>query len=286
MIWIILIILLVIFLLWGYYSSNLLFKIPRAPLDANPKTFGFEFESFKTKTEDGIQIDGWFVPAKQKTNAAIFVLHGWGANRSDVLGLTAFLGEKFNLIYFDFRNHGTSGSGKTSLTCAEIKDFKAVVKFIRKEKNGFTQRIGVFGFSMGGSVAISGSASIPEIKAVVAESPFSSFNGTVRRYAKVIFGLPQSSVPIALFFIRMRLGFDPEPCSPIYHAAKLSPRPLFIIQGGGDVRMPISEGQTLFDAALEPKEIWIVPQADHGGIRDLAQEEYHKRVFEFFNKWI
>ena len=286
MLWALPFLLLVFVGLWGYVSSNMIIKIPRMPPAANPKSFGYDFEPFSTLTEDEIKIEGWIVPSKTKTGSTIVVLHGWGANRSDVLLSTIFLAQHYHLVYFDFRNHGTSGGSETSLTCSEIKDFSAVIRFLKTEKKVYAENIAAFGFSMGAAVALSGAARIQDIKAVIAESPFSSFNDTVARFAGIFFGVPRFAVPLTLIFTRLRLGFDPEECSPIYHIAKISPRPVFIIQAGGDVRMPPSEGQSLFEMAREPKELWLVPQADHGTIFEKEPEQYQKRILGFYQKWL
>ncbi|MBI2119466.1 MAG: alpha/beta hydrolase [Elusimicrobia bacterium] len=269
---------------WGYLSSSIMLKVPRVVNEFNPKSFGCNYESFTTFTEDQIKIEGWFVQAKEKSSTLLFVLHGWGANRSDVLATTIFLAKKYNLVYFDFRNHGSSGGDKTSLTCLEIKDFKAVVNFIEKEKKEFVQKSGVFGFSMGGSVAISAGAELPQMQAIVAESPFASYEETVYRFAKLFYRAPRFVVPLTLYFIQARLGFNPEKCSPIHFVSKISPRALLIIQGGNDLRMPVKEGQALYDRAREPKELWIVPETDHGAIFEKNPKEYQKKILDFFDK--
>jgi len=284
MVWVIPLLLACLVVFWGYLSSNLIMKIPRYPLEANPKTFGHDFEKFQAKSQDGVLLDGWFVPAKIKTGTVIFVLHGWGANRSDILIPTIFLAEHYNLVYFDFRNHGTSGGSLSSLTCSEVGDFTAVVDRVRQTRPDAARQMAVFGFSMGASAAISGAAAMPDIRAVVAESPFASFNETVVRFANLFYGIPRFVVPVTLMFVRMRLGFDPESCAPLYHADKLSPRPLFIIQGGSDLRMPPSEGQGIYEIAKEPKDIWVVPGADHGEASEKGGEEYQKRIIKFYQE--
>lgn len=286
MIWVIPFLIFFLILLWGFVSSNLILKIPRDSVDFNPKSFGYEFEPFKTLTEDGVVIEGWFIPAKKKTGACVVAMHGWGASRSDILSNTAFLAEHFNLVYFDFRNHGKSGGKKTSLTCLEIKDLESVIRFLKKEKKDVVQQIGLYGFSMGGSVAISAGAKIPEIRAVLAESPFASFNQTVKRFAKLFYGIPEWIVPLTLFFARMRLGFNPEKCSPLYYVSELSPRALMIFQGGADERMPVTEGKMLYEKAKEPRELWIVPQAGHGDISEKVPEEYKEKLLKFFREWL
>ena len=286
MIWTIPFLLIFVVVLWGYLSSNLIMKIPRAPTEAIPRTFGYEFEPFSVQSEDDIPLEGWFVPAKKRSSTTLFVLHGWGANRSDVLPSTIFLGEHYNLVYFDFRNHGVSGGEESSLTCSEMKDFIAVVKYTKLNRAPMCRQMAVFGFSMGASVAIVGSTKLPDMQAVVAESPFASFNEIVSRFAERFYGIPRFIVPLTLIFTRMRLGFDPEECAPLYHVAKLSPRPLFIIQAASDASMPVSEGQGIYETAKEPKEIWIVPNADHGEVFEKTGVEYQKRILAFYQKWL
>lgn len=280
--WIAPLVLVFLALLWGWLSSNIILHQPRLRNDFDPKAFGYDFEPFKTSTEDGVRLEGWFVPAKVKSEAAIILMHGWGANRADILPITIFLAQRYNLAYFDFRNHGNSGGGKTSLGCLEVKDFESVVKFLKAQKPAFIQKLAVHGFSMGAAAAITGAAKTPEIRAVVSESPFSSYQEVVYRYATRFFHAPRFIVPITFAFTRARLGFDPEPSSPIYHAKALAPRPLLIIQCGSDNRMPVEEGQRLYAAAGEPKELWLVPGADHIGAKDQNPGEYEKKILAFF----
>lgn len=286
MIWIVVVILVFSILLWGYVSSTIILKVSPCPLEANPKTFGYEFKIFNTESEDGTKIEGWIVPSKKNTDSTLIVLHGWGGNKSDAVPATIFLAQNYNLIYFDFRNHGNSGIGRTSLGYYEIKDFHSVMEFLRKEKKEWLKDFAVYGFSMGGAIAISGSVDIKEVKAVVAESAFSSYNESVAHYAKLFYGVPRFFVPITILFTRARLGFDPDKYSPVRHISQLSPRPVFILQGEKDLRVPVKEGEALYRAAREPKEIWIVPEADHGEISEKTHEAYQKRISEFFKKWM
>ena len=286
MIWAFPLLIIIVAFLWAYLSSNLIMQIPRFPIEAGPAAFGLEFEPFTVVTDDSVRIEGWFVPAKKPSTTTLFALHGWGANRSDVLAHTAFLGEKYNLVYFDFRNHGASGNALNSLTCSEISDFMTVARHVRKNHADKAKQMAVFGFSMGAAVAIAGAAKMPDIKAVVAESPFASFNETVVRFARHFYGIPRFIIPLTLWAVRLRLGFDPEDCAPLYHVDKLSPRPLFIIQGSNDQRMPVTEGQGLYETAREPKDIWVIQGADHGDAYDMAGPEYQKRILDFYAKWL
>jgi hypothetical protein len=41
-----------------------------------------------------------------------------------------------------------------------------------------------------------------------------------------------------------------------------------------------------FDAASEPKEIWIVPSGNHGTNYFVAQTSYEDQVLDFFDTWL
>lgn len=284
--WALPILILAFLFFWGWYSSGIIIKQDRYPLEFNPRTFGREFETFTAQTADGVSLDGWFVPAQKPSDSSVVVLHGWGANRSDFLENTIWLSPDHNLVYFDFRNHGRSGGNQTSLTCLEGRDLDAVLDWLKKEKPAQSKRIGLFGFSMGAAVAITGAARRPEVQAVVGESPFSSFNGVVDRFARMFYHSPKFLVPVTLAFSRWRLGLNPDTCSPIHHIGTIAPRPVLLIQGGQDERMPVSEGESLFAAAGEPKELWVVPPAGHVESHSVAQKEYDLKVGAFFKKWL
>jgi fermentation-respiration switch protein FrsA (DUF1100 family) len=65
---------------------------------------------------------------------------------------------------------------------------------------------------------------------------------------------------------------------------RIAPRPLFIIHGERDMRMPTEDVQAIMAAAGEPKELWIVPGADHGEPWMVAKDEFDQRLLGFFKR--
>ncbi|MBN1384415.1 MAG: alpha/beta fold hydrolase [Elusimicrobia bacterium] len=283
--------------IWGWFSASLILKVPKLSLDINPADFDLNFENIGFKTGDGINIDGWFIYASpperdsrvgKKSDKTIIVCHGWGANRADVFPSTRFLlKEGYNLLYFDFRNHGKSGGRVSSLGGLESYDLRAAVDFLKKEKQAESKKIGVYGISMGAAVSIITASQDRRIEAVVADSPFSSFNYIVVRYAKLFYKIPKYPLmPVTFLFTRLRLGFNPEKTSAVYSISKISPRPVFFIHGEEDMRIPVSEGKKLYELAGEPKEFWSVPGADHMEASSINSIEYRKKVGGFFKKYL
>lgn len=272
---------------WGWYSSGLVMKLERYPVSVLPAAFGLKFETVEFPSEDGVSLAGWFIPAPAPSDKTIVLCHGWGANRQDILPHTVFLQKRggYNLFYFDFRNHGDSGGEVSSLGQLEMRDLNGALRWLREKKPAEAKRVALYGLSMGAAVSLNVAARDAAVAGVVAESPFSSFNGAVVRFGRLFYGVPRAPfVLMTLFVTRLRLGFDPEDVSPLKCVAGISPRPVFLIQGDKDARMPPSEGEALYAAAREPKTLWTIPGADHGEAAEIAGDEYQARVLEFYRR--
>jgi pimeloyl-ACP methyl ester carboxylesterase len=271
---------------WGLWSaSNLILKGNRDPVAARPSDWGLPCEEVRFSSADGVEIAAWFVPAREGSGKTILFCHGWGANRGDLLKRTWFLArDGFNLFYLDMRNHGDSGSGLSSLSRYEAGDVSAALDWLKKNKPGAAEKLALYGMSLGAAVCLWVAAHRADVRGLVAESPFSSFNEVVRRYGKLFHHLPAPVVNAALAVTRRRLGFDPEDYSPVKVVGRIAPRPLFLIQGDRDARMPPVEGERLFAVAGEPKELWTVPEADHGEIWEKAGTAFEDRVRAFYKK--
>jgi len=57
--------------------------------------------------------------------------------------------------------------------------------------------------------------------------------------------------------------WDPVPVPPADAAAKIAPVPLLIVHGDQDGYFPVEHATQLYEAANEPKELWIVPGFGH-----------------------
>jgi fermentation-respiration switch protein FrsA (DUF1100 family) len=78
-------------------------------------------------------------------------------------------------------------------------------------------------------------------------------------------------------------GFDLEAISPMAQIGKLKGRPILLIAGVGDEMIPDSHTGFLYEAARQPKELWLIQGANHGGTLSAAGPEYERRVEKFFS---
>ncbi len=62
--------------------------------------------------------------------------------------------------------------------------------------------------------------------------------------------------------------------------------PKLFIVGGEDQHTTLEESRQMYNAAREPKEMWVVEGAKHVDLFPVAQEEYKRRVVEFFGRYL
>jgi dipeptidyl aminopeptidase/acylaminoacyl peptidase len=261
---------------------------PKYPLHILPSEYGAEYETVSFTTGDGIALKGWLVkPPRIRTGSpAIIICHGVGANKSDFTGLAAALSRRgYYTLLFDFRAHGESGGSRSSLGYHEQKDVTAALQYLKNRREIDPQRIGIYGFSLGGSTAILSAAKTGAFSAVVADSAFSSLRDQARTAITGFYHLPAFPfLHLAVLGYELYFQTGVDAVSPVTAIADLSPVPILIIAGEGDHLIPVENGRMLYAAARDPKELWIVPGAEHGGTLVAAGAEYEKRVEEFFDK--
>ncbi len=261
---------------------------PRYPLHVPPSDYQVEYEDVSFITKDGLTLAGWLIKPDRsgKRTPTIIICHGLGANKSDFTDLAVFLARRGYLVLtFDFRAHGDSEGSRTSLGYHEQKDVSAALHYLSSRPEVDQGRIGIFGFSLGGSTAILAAAETRKFRAVAADSAFTSLRDQARQAITGYYHLPAfpfvnlSVLGYELYF-QTRVGsIDPESV-----IGAISPDPVLIIAGEGDDMIPAENGRRLYQAAREPKELWVIPVGGHGGTVAAAGSEYNKRVGDFFDK--
>ena len=261
---------------------------PKYPLDIPPSVYRADYEPVSFSSEDGIALKGWLVkPAHRAAKVpAIIICHGVGANKSDFTELAVSLSQRgFTVLLFDFRAHGDSGGRRSSLGYHEQEDVVAALGFLKTRPEIDQKRLGIYGFSMGGSAALLAAARTGAFSAVVADSAFTSLKDQARTAITGFYHLPAFPfLHLAVLGYELYFQTSVDKVAPVNVIAKIAPAPLLIIAGEGDVLIPADNGRKLYASAREPKELWIIPGADHGATLAAAGSAYEKRVGEFFEK--
>jgi fermentation-respiration switch protein FrsA (DUF1100 family) len=138
---------------------------------------------------------------------------------------------------------------------------------------------------MGGSAAILSAAHTNAFRAVVVDSAFTSLRDQAHDAIIGFYHLPSFPfLPLAIMGYQLYFQTGVDSISPVSVIAKIAPTPVLLIAGEGDLLIPAENGIRLFSAAQEPKELWIIPHADHGGTLAAAGDVYERRVGEFFDR--
>jgi pimeloyl-ACP methyl ester carboxylesterase len=181
------------------------------------------------------------------------------------------------VIGFDFRGHGASG-GKSTVGDREIYDLEAAVAWARDL--GY-KNVATVGFSMGASVAVRHAALIRGVDAVVAVSGPARwyYRGTVpmRRLHWVV--ERRMGRLVGRVALRTRIaanGWDPLPEAPFEVADRISPIPLLVVHGDSDPYFPVEHAHQLYEAASEPKELWL--EKGFGHAENAAPDDLLERV--------
>ncbi len=231
---------------------------------------------------DGTELVGWFVPGASRDTIVLF--HGYGSCYQEMLSRADFLhAERYAVLFFDFRYRGESEGKAVTVGYRERDDAQGALAYLATRDDVDAERVGVLGVSMGAAVSIMVAADTPEIAALVAESSFKSADSAIGQSFEHFVDLPAFPFgPISVWIIERRLGIDAGDVAPEREIARISPRPILLIHGQADTIISLRDGEALYAAAEEPKEIWTVPGAGHVGGMEAAPEEYRRRVEAFF----
>jgi len=249
-----------------------------------PADYGMPFEEATVTTTDGLNLVGWFVPSGN--GASIILVHGYKDHRGSMLKLADVLHRHgYGLLILSVRAHDGSDGELITFGHAEMKDLEAWYTYESGHAGVNTNEIGIFGGSMGGSLAIQYAARNPRIAAVVADCAFSSLNDTVDTSVKFFTGLPPFPfAPMIVFWTEHEAGFQASEIDAKQWIRHIAPRPIFLLQGGADVVVSRESGQRLFEAAGEPKELWYDAEVGHAQFLDKRPEEFERRVVAFYDK--
>ena len=185
------------------------------------------------------------------------------------------------------RSAGASGPARVTLGYNERLDAEAAVHYLREELHS-TDRIVLFGISMGATAALLAAAETPEVAAVISDSSFLSFKDTVDHHIKMFLHLPTFPFANELrFFIERRAGFDGSQLDALEAVKQIGGRPVLFIAADNDRRMPPEIAQRLFDACPSSKKDLLVIDGSGSEIHAHAYQAneslYISRVAQFLD---
>lgn len=220
-----------------------------------------EMRPVALQTQDGLRLLAWWRPAREPARPVLVYFHG-NAGHLGLRGhkLRPFLDAGLGVLLLAYR--GYSGNPGRPTEEGLYKDARAALAFVRAAGVP-PQRTALYGESLGTGVAVQMATEQP-VAAVILEAPFSA-----------IADIASAHYPFLPVRLLLKDRFD--------SASKIGRvgAPVLIFAGGRDRIVPPRFARRLYDAAREPKEFRILPEATH---LDFYEYGAPRHVLDFLER--
>lgn len=262
--WILLLVIagyLLICLLLYLFQSGMMYH-PVKEIYQTPAALGLEFEEVAFNSQNGSEITGWYVPAKE-AKATVLFSHGNAGNISGRLETLRILNSlNLNVLIYDYQGYGNS-EGKSSEETT-YQDAMAAWDFLNQNKQIPAAEIILMGRSLGGAVS-AWLATKTKPAALILESTFTSAEE-----------LAAELYPI--FPVRLLMKFD----YPTAEYLKEISTPLLVAHSKEDQLVPYHHGKELYEITSQPKT-FLEMIGDHGSSHVVTGEDYISAIENFVN---
>lgn len=235
--------------------ANGLFYYPDRKDYESQAGYSIPHEDVWIATTDRLRLHGWFLKAKGEAKGTVVFLHGNAQNlTSHVLYVNWLPDAGYNVLIADYRGYGLSLGSPTRPGVYE--DAAAMWAYARSRKDVDPERMILFGQSLGGAnaLALAGREKLPGLRAVVADSAFSSYGRIGREKILQVPVLGYLLWPFSPLIVSP--GWSPKP-------EAIAPVPLLLIHGDADSVVPYSHSERLYAAARPPKFLWTLQGGQH-----------------------
>ena len=189
------------------------------------------------------------------SNVGANVEHAYRFHR---LGLSVFV--------MDYRGYGKS-QGDFPTESQVYEDAQLAWDYLVKQRGINPNQIYIYGHSLGGAIAIDLAVRHPEVAGLIVEGSFTSTRAMVE-FQKGLFWM----FPID-FLLTQR--FDS-----LSKVDRLQ-MPVLFIHGTADNVVPVEMSKKMFEAAPEPKQLYIVPDGGHTNVAHIGGAEYLQILSQF-----
>jgi fermentation-respiration switch protein FrsA (DUF1100 family) len=228
-------------------------------------------------------VHGWLARGVRR-GGMVLLVHSIRSNRVEMLSRARFLnGNGYGTLLIDLQAHGETPGERITFGAREAEDVEAALGFLR---NNFpSEKIAAIGVSLGAAAIVLARPAF-RLNAVILESMHPTIEEAVENRLRLHLGDSGSMLsPLLLSLLSYRLGLSPSELNPISRITDLD-APLLLISGTDDRHTKVAETERLFDAARQPKEIWIVPGGGHFNMHAYAGREYEDRISGFLERYM
>ncbi|KRN75335.1 hypothetical protein IV73_GL000498 [Weissella kandleri] len=243
------------------------------------------------QANDGVKLKGDYVPAEQATTKTALVIHGFGVDHQAMAPYAAMFHQQgYNVLLIDNRAAGRSGGKYIGYGYLEAKDAKKWTQMI-VEKQGADAQIVVMGASLGGATTmmLSGMNPPAQVKAYVEDAGYHSIYDELIYQANEMYHIPawlaNPLVHIVSGYSRLYAGYSFKQGNVQQYLVK-NHRPMLFIHGEKDSFVPTKYIKQNYRAQAGPKQMVIVPKAEHTKSYAVEKEAYVERMMNFLNQYL
>ena len=263
---------------------------PRAADALNPRDFLMRSDDISFQSTDGIALTGWLIHGDRDA-PAIILCHDLGESKSVFLDSVIPLQRAgYNLFLFDFRGHGKSGGGGSTLGTSERYDVLGAVDFLRTRRDLSSDRIGIWGVGMGAYAAVLAALERKEVTALALDSLYPD----VKTYLdQALFkGLPRSASQVtgyASFYYGPYFQWKIQRGEVAQAIPRLSDWNILFV--AGDSRpVTVEVGKELYasvpESELSDKNLLILGSSGVSGLYAEDKRRYEAAVTGFFGSYL
>lgn len=248
-----------------------------------------DFEQWEMTSYDGLKLQGYYLEAKEPTEKTVVLAHGYLGHAQDMGLYGEYYYEElgYNILTVDMRGHGESEGDYIGFGWDDRLDLIDWVNMLI-EKQGDSAEVVLHGVSMGAaSVLMASGETLPEnVKAVVADSPYSSVYDLFAYQMDRMFHLPAIPIlPTTSLVTKMQAGYSLTEASSL-NQVKKAEVPILYIHGNEDTFVPTQMAKELYENTKSEAEIITFDHAGHGEAFVIDQDAYVKKMNAFLAKYI
>lgn len=248
-----------------------------------------EKETYTIHNSEGLKLDAWYVPAAQKTDKTVVVVHGF---RQDKTAMRQY-GQLFHELGYNVLMPDNQGSGQSEgkFITFGYKDQDDVIDWVNfLNKKNENSKVSLFGISMGASTVMfaSGNPRLPaSVQNIIQDCGYDNIWTEINYQAKSAYNLPAFPLVYSVSLEnKLRQGFFYQDGDVTKSLAK-NKTPILMIHGSGDTYVPYSMMKKNYDAvkAGTPKEKLTVKNASHATSFQIDPDLYRQTIKNFMNKY-
>ncbi|WP_299626530.1 alpha/beta hydrolase [uncultured Tenacibaculum sp.] len=275
-----------IYVIFNNVAPYAIIKPPRVSITKTPKDLNLDFEEITVNTQDSLTLNGYWIKSQhQQPKGILILLHGIGGCKEHFLELSETLAiSGIESILFDGRAHGKSEGEFCTYGFYEKNDVSKIVDLIKTKAPNL--KIGIWGNSLGGAIALQTLENDKRIAFGVIESTFTELDQIVFQYKKNL--LKGFGIKFLSDFSLKKAGeianFNPDKVKPIQAVKNIS-QPVLIAHGSDDRNIPIVFGKQLFkNLASKDKKFINVKDGGHHNLFEKGGITYKKELLDFINR--